>query len=353
MALDQVQEVAAHAVSRVLGLLPALGPSWRVICILLVLANIKNLPLVWHLRFLRGLLSHFYLHRNQLTPEAGPRAVFQPLIMASRSPLLECDYNIHKSNSTYFSDLDISRTNLVAALLKGGFRERKKKGKMGNEKLLVMLGAVSCAFRREIAPYEGYEIWSRVLCWDQKWLYIVSHFVKKGAVKPKGYTLQPERDPKRGGAWRFWGKDVVVSEAVGSKESSGTSSPSEEQEQKQRPPHKAIFASAISKYVFKNGRITIPPEVVLERSSLLPPRPSSPLGESAVDLAAPKDLLSRDEIRIDESLMVKDGDEAGEWDWARVEKERRRGLLVAEKLMALDDLHAEFTGEREMALGEY
>jgi Thioesterase-like superfamily len=284
-----------------------------------------------------------------LTPESGPRAIFQPLITTSCSPLLECDYNVHKSNSTYFSDLDISRTNLVAALLKGGFRERKKKGEASNGKFLVMLGGVSCAFRREIAPYEGYEIWSRVLCWDRKWMYIVSHFVKKGAVKPKGYTLQPERDPKRGRAWWFWGKDVVVSE---DKESSGTSSPSEQQGRKQRPPHKAIFASAISKYVFKNGRITIPPELVLERSSLLPPRPSSPLGESAIDFAASRDLSSRDEISIDESLAIED-EEAGNWDWARMEKERRRGLLVAEKLMALDDLHVEFTGERGMALGEY
>ncbi|KAI9775864.1 MAG: hypothetical protein M1839_000738 [Geoglossum umbratile] len=356
MALSQTREVVAHAASRAMGLLSVLGPSWRVICILFLFANLKSLPLVWHLRFLHGLLSHFYLHRNQLTLKSGPRAVFQPLITSSRPTLLECDYNNHKSNSTYFSDLDISRTNLVAALLKGGYRERKSKGKVGNGGLAVMLGAVSCVFKKEIAPYEGYEIWNRVLGWDRKWLFIVSHFVKKGAVRPKGYTLQPGRDPKKSRAWWLWGgRDVATSGAAeGSKESSGTSSPSEQQQQQQqqRPPHKAIFASAISKYVFKQGRITVSPELVFERSGFLPPRPSSPLDESAIDLAASKDLPSKGETVIEESLVPELGGE-GEWDWARMERERRRGMLLAEKLLALDGLHAEFTGEEEMALGEY
>ncbi|KAH0536460.1 hypothetical protein FGG08_006673 [Glutinoglossum americanum] len=361
MTLGQLQEVAMHALSRALRLFSTLGRSWRTVGILFVLANLKNLPLVWHLRFFNGLFTHFYLHPSRLTPKTGPRAIFQPIITTSRSPLLECDYNVHKSNSTYFSDLDVSRTHLIAALMKGGldsYRERMKKEK-GGGKFLIALGAVSCVFRREIAPYEEYEIWSRVLSWDRKWMYIVSHFVRKGAVRPKGYTLQPGRDPKEGRAWWFWRREGVVKEpAEGSRDSSGTSSPSLTTEQQQHLPHGAIFASAISKYVFKQGRLTTPPELVLERSGILPPRPtssqsppSSLLGESTVDLAAANDLLSKDEAIIDASLTLEDED--GEWDWARVEKEREKGMLVAEKLVALDLLHSTFTGEEEMALGAF
>ncbi|KAI9865118.1 MAG: hypothetical protein M1813_002438 [Trichoglossum hirsutum] len=244
--------------------------------------------------------------------------------------------------------------------MKGGiekYHQRLKEGK-ATGKLLIALGAVSCVFRREIAPYEEYEIWSRVLCWDQKWLYIVSHFVRKGAVRPKGYTLQPTRDPKKRRAWWSRGNhDMARERANESKESSGTSSPSTATEQ-QPLPHKAIFASAISKYVFKEGRVTVPPELVLERSSILPPRPSPsqpppspPLGESTVDLVAEREPLVKDEAIIDASLMPEDKD--GEWDWERVERERRKGMLVAEKLAALDVMHTLFTGEEETALGEF
>lgn len=53
----------------------------------------------------------------------------------------------------------------------------------------IILGGTSCSFRKEVAPYGSYEMWSRLLCWDKKWIYIVTNFVKKGKIKPKGYVL--------------------------------------------------------------------------------------------------------------------------------------------------------------------
>jgi hypothetical protein len=112
---------------------------------------------------------------------------------------MECDYNFHKSNSTYFSDLDITRSHLVCALLQPGIEKLQhnkreklvldKNGKPVLGKWSIMLGGVMATFKREIGMYQGFEMWSRVLCWDRKWIYIVTHFVKKGTVKPSAYIL--------------------------------------------------------------------------------------------------------------------------------------------------------------------
>lgn len=214
-----------------------------------------------------------------------------------------------------------------------------------------MLGGVSCIFRREIRPYERYEIWSRMLCWDRKWVYIVSHFVRKGHVRPKEYTLQPMKVIATGRA-----AAETKFKSDGSKLSLGTS------------PHAtnpAIFASAISKYVFKTGRLTIPPERILDAADLLPPRPSghdtppaTPSPEAAggtrLDTHTASLLqevgASADE-RLDASLLPSRGDEV--WDWAKVEEERLRGLKIVELMVGLDSLHDEFTAEKGPALGDF
>lgn len=45
-----------------------------------------------------------------------------------------------------------------------------KEGKAVRGRWSIMLGGVACSFKREIGIYEGYEMWSRILCWDRKWI---------------------------------------------------------------------------------------------------------------------------------------------------------------------------------------
>ncbi|GME27100.1 uncharacterized protein LTHEOB_11190 [Neofusicoccum parvum] len=86
-----------------------LSSAWGVALAILLLINLKNLPFMWHFRFLRALTTRLrgLKSRRPLSPEC----LFLPAISATRAPLTECDYNFHKSNSTYFTDLDISRGN--------------------------------------------------------------------------------------------------------------------------------------------------------------------------------------------------------------------------------------------------
>lgn len=199
-------------------------------------------------------------------------------------------------------------------------------------------------FKREIKPYEGFELWTRLLTWDDKWMYVIGHFVKKGAVKPGIYTLQP------------WKK---VKEAEGyEKGASGTN--------ETHGSHPAIFASGITKYVFKKGRLTIPPERVFRASGLLPPKPADhetpPMSETpnpeitsndaaVTSVAANWTPDNAGEVMA-ASLTAKDVG-ADEWTWERVEEERRRGLKIAELYNSLDMLSEEFTGDGRPVLGRY
>jgi Thioesterase-like superfamily len=242
-------------------------------------------------------------------PSPELQTLFQPLIISTRSPLLELDLYMHKSNSTFFSDVDIARGHLIAALLLStirNFRHDSAAHGRGNM-LAVVLGGVACTFRKEIKVYQRYEIWTRILCWDEKWIYFVSHFVKKGKVQPKGYSLQPWRRTKTG---KY-------------KEGEKASTPSP-------PPQDALLASVVSKCIFKNKRVTIPVELVLQAAGLLPPKPES----------ADKD---RSQISEGESR----------WDWARIEEERLKGMKVAEAMAGLSSAHDSFNPEEGPALAEY
>ncbi|KAL1648773.1 hypothetical protein SLS58_001952 [Diplodia intermedia] len=347
--------------SRVLGI-SAPGGVWRLIALFLAIINFKNLPFMWHIRLFRGLIYQLYLQPTPLPP----RALFQPIVTSTRSPLAECDYNLHKSNSTYFSDLDISRTHLVTALLRQGIRrindpQHKNAGGGGQPKegnFAIALGGITCHFRREVAPYARFEIWTRLLCWDRKWLYLVSHLVRPGVARPAAYTLQP---------WRRGG---------GKQKSNGHSDDVTEEEERRQKRRKdlagAVYATSIAKYVVKKGRWTVPAEQALLNSGVLPgPRPAE-LGSLDANGAAPPPPVVAPAAAaaaataangdVDGSYVLpalaprRDGEGDGgdgELTWLEIEAERQRGMKLAALFAGLDDAHSEFTGGQDGVLGEY
>ena len=202
-------------------------------------------------------------------------------------------------------------------------------------------------------------MWTRVLSWDQKWVYVVTHFVKKNAhIEPDECTLysqQNSRNSSPNSSPRVFVCDGMPLSSRGSLSRAPISSASS-------PDMKsAICASALSKLVFKNGRITIAPEVMLHAAGLLPPRPEEPVAVQKEHLA---DLQMRDAVADgvpkkeavnvlkqidgsdDEGLLGKGHDfgfdekKLQEWEWERIETERKRGLRTAhhlEKQSALED----------------
>lgn len=255
-----------------------------------------------------------------------PSHLFSPISSTSRSPLYECDLNLHKSNSTYFSDLDIARTHLICHLIKRSLRTRRS--------LYVALAGVSCLFRREIKPFEKYEIVSRLLGWDGKWVWVVSHFV----------AIKKDKDGSR-----------------------------------------KIFASALSKYVFKMGRITVKPEEIFTECQLLPPRPTttttteeeSASASTGAELVAAANAnangngngeikklaavngngngngsahKSEKEVlaQLDAATATAETHPDAYWTWERIEAERARGCEIAKSMLGLDQLEGEIrSGDEE------
>ncbi|GAB7358938.1 hypothetical protein MBLNU230_g5014t1 [Neophaeotheca triangularis] len=268
--------------------------------------NRKSIPLYWHLRLLGSLLFGTFL----TPPKLPDGAIWQASVGTGlHSPLGDCDFLGHKSNSTYFADLDVARAQHLSRLMGSAIRSQRptllaveailqQNGSQSKNfaisdastgHMVIALGGVGMHFYREIKPYERFEIHSRILSWDEKWIYIISHFVGPNSNK-------------RGPA------TATSDEAGGDKTD--------------------IRASSIARVVVKKGRLTIPPEIALRAQDLLPPR-------EAADHAG-EDITAST---------------ASDWTCKAVEEKRLQGLRLAEAFdvlgqkesgllrRGLDDMH--------------
>lgn len=222
----------------------------------------------------------------------------------------------------------MSRTHLIGHTLTRGLhqlgdnaryrlvKDPSEPSKPARGKLGIMLGAVHCSFKREIKPYQKFEMWSRILAWDRKWIYIVTHFVESDAVRPRCWS---------GGGVRY--------------------GPTRKHEGKPDEWQKRIFATAVSKYVLKVGRLTVHPAVALEASGLLPERPGGWLGEDSDGAALNGELKS----------PLPTGNEApkSDWTWRDTEFKLQQGLHYARNFASLDELHSHFDGGEHGALGRF
>ncbi|KAH7357259.1 hypothetical protein BKA65DRAFT_496527 [Rhexocercosporidium sp. MPI-PUGE-AT-0058] len=300
---------------------------WRILVIILLVGNLKNVPLIWHLRIVNAF--RFCLRTQRPKVPVTSAQLFQPLITTSHAPIMEIDFNLHKTNSSYFSDIDIARTHLVCTLFSTGI-EYMRGGTAaitGSKKPIfgLALGAVSCSFKRELKPYEPYELWTRVLSWDEKWIYIVTHFVRKGAVMPNKYTLYPQQNSSE--------EDIKRRNRTSRVDSADS--------------NEAVVATALSKCVFKQGRRTISPALMLLKSGLLPCKSlSEVLPQEPVPLSLDSCASS------DSGVDMAEGKEDSDLDL--IELERQRGMRVAFTLAAQGQsaLEREFTAESD-ALGRH
>jgi hypothetical protein len=214
---------------------------------------------------------------------------------------------------------------------------------------MVILSGSSIVFKREIKPYQPYEIWTRILSWDKKWLYLVSHFVEKGRYEPSSYYLQP---------------DKAGSHSMGEATQSSSQTTKDER-------LKHVFASAISRYVFKRGRITVPPSKMLEDCGLLPLEsdqdnttgtsdrqekiwpPTTERHNASVGCTSGADIgmdsAAGSGIRRESS---KNGENKAEGR-AEIECKRLDNLLAAQLLAGWDAVHDQFEGDTQPALGKY
>ncbi|CRG86504.1 hypothetical protein PISL3812_03510 [Talaromyces islandicus] len=249
--------------------------------------------------------------------------VFLPIITATKVPLLEGDFNFHKSNSTYFTDLDTSRAHLLAFLCFKGMvkldKELSADGKKGI--LTVMLGSTQTSFKREIPTLQPYEVWSRILTWDQKWLYIVTHFVQHGRITPTASVASMKADS---GASKS--KTPLASKDVES----------------------SIFATSISKCVFKKGRMTVSPERILRASDLLSPVSSS---DATINLSKPTENHMNGGAASSVADKIPSTTQDDSQLLAEIEAERVKGIKYADFLSGLEELQGQLLKDDEVSNG--
>lgn len=151
--------------------------------------------------------------------------------------MLECDVNLHKSNSTYLIDLDISRAELLARLLAHALRQTRSR---------LALAGIDISFRREIRPLQAYKTHSRILTWDKKWIYVLSYH-----TEPDFVLDEDADDDSLGWLETLLGKIEPV------------------KTQSTRKPG-LVFTVSVSKYVAKAGRRTVPPLDLFKAGGFLP-----------------------------------------------------------------------------------
>ncbi|KAG8873864.1 hypothetical protein FRB97_006371 [Tulasnella sp. 331] len=185
----------------------------------------------------------------------------------------DTDYNGHLSNSSYAKACDAARMKAACEVFPACFGDGS----------WLALGGSSYSFIREIPYGVNYEIKTSIGGWDNKWMYLVHHFVtyptNKKHTKPQ--TKAPNNklsgqgnDSHTAGFPHMMTPSTPSLTATPARAASpGISTPQAttpykapstipKYKLKTRMPEGAlIHCVAISTYCFKAGRITVPPAV--------------------------------------------------------------------------------------------
>lgn len=202
----------------------------KYLAVAFLVSTYKTVPLAYLLRFYhhvfvvlvwnRGKYLASGLNTYGITGINNKRDLFRWVGIKSYVSPLEVDMYMHKSNSTYLIDLDIARTKMVCQVFQklffnyyfnvhGEFR-----GQGVANFPYIPAANVQCAFLRELKPFQRFEIQSRVLAWDKKWLFVLSKFTSNNGKtlhaiaitkyvfkKKQRITMIPEEYIKDCGLW--------------------------------------------------------------------------------------------------------------------------------------------------------
>ncbi|KAF7337170.1 Peptidase A1 domain-containing protein [Mycena venus] len=332
LALLQSPTIAKIIILSVLRLVPTMA---KYFAILLLMLNAASFPLVWHLRVFSRLFelhvghlwhraTHFYLgkekkklalrdwHESHLPIGVHPfRAVWTNTRLVG---LDDADFNLHMSNSSYPKTLDSVRFRLALATFPNLFR-------CGG---WCPLAATHFHFIREIPMLTRYEVRTSIAAWDEKWIWTVSRFVKPPSKSSKRANTKSTPSTTSNGVSAGLGIPTLKTPATPLEGMSGGQTPVGGTRVSLRPPFSLLLSSsphhtailtggdigegvganeldavsrallekaakkteedgallytiAVCQLCYKQGRITVPPAVVLASHGFYaaPPSPST------------------------------------------------------------------------------
>ena len=90
----------------------------------------------------------------------------------------DLDLNFHMNNGRYLSVADLGRVDLI---FRGGlFGIMRRKG------WYPVMGSIKITYLRSLNVFERYELTTRIVGWDDKWIYMVQRFERGGHVIAHG-----------------------------------------------------------------------------------------------------------------------------------------------------------------------
>ncbi|MEA2238858.1 MAG: hypothetical protein QOC81_3582 [Thermoanaerobaculia bacterium] len=99
----------------------------------------------------------------------------------------DLDLNMHMNSGRYLSMMDVGRmailaqTRMLRPVLKRGWRP--------------LVGATFIRYRRSLLPFERFTVRSRILCWDEKWIYFEHILERRGEIAAQAYVRGLLRGP--------------------------------------------------------------------------------------------------------------------------------------------------------------
>lgn len=93
----------------------------------------------------------------------------------------DLDLNRHMNNGRYLSLMDLGRIDLMTRI--GLFTLARKKG------WLPVVGTVHMRYRRPLKLFQPFEMHTRIVYWDDKWVFIEQTIISRGKICALG-TVQ-------------------------------------------------------------------------------------------------------------------------------------------------------------------
>lgn len=131
----------------------------------------------------------FRLLRVMLSAWVKPRlGILDTSELSFRVWPLDLDLNWHMTNARYLSMMDLGRTDL---LIRAGMS-----GLVLRERWLPVVGNTHIRFRRSLRPFQRFTLKTRLLCWDDKWLYMEQQIESEEGVHSHAIVRGLFRGPK-------------------------------------------------------------------------------------------------------------------------------------------------------------
>ncbi len=139
-----------------------------------------------YLRVLLVFLASFFKPKT--------REILQSFTLRCRVLPNDLDTNFHMNNGRYATIMDLGRFDMI---LRNGLMRM-----MIRSKSVPVLSALQIRYRLPLHAFQPFDLQTRVLCWDEKWVFMEQRFViatgaRAGAVAAIAVVKGGFYDPKR------------------------------------------------------------------------------------------------------------------------------------------------------------